>query len=101
MGGGDRLGLGRPAFPQPDAQQRHRTHDQKLALPVLERLESELGGGQEAEHRHRLVAMGELLVLNSAVPPMEEHWPTEEPYEGWSEVRVQDLAWIHRSAPMR
>jgi hypothetical protein len=30
-------------------------------------------------------------VLNSAVPPMEEHWPTEEPYEGWSEVRVQDL----------
>jgi len=30
-------------------------------------------------------------VLNSAVPPMEEHWPTEEPCEGWSEVRVQDL----------
>src|SRR5215216_1153901 len=37
-------------------------------------------------------------VLNSAVPPMEEHWPTEEPYEGWSEVRVQGLSFAFNLA---
>ena len=69
MGCGDRLGFRRAALAQADAEQRHRTDHKELALPVLKRLEPELRGGQEPTNRNRLLAVGQLFLVELGRAP--------------------------------
>jgi hypothetical protein len=55
--------LAERALAQADAEQRHRTNHKELALPVLKRLEPELRGGQEPTNRNRLLAVGQLFLV--------------------------------------
>jgi hypothetical protein len=69
VGCGDRLGFRRAALAQADAEQRHRTDHKELALPVLKRLEPELRGGQEPTNRNRLLAVGQLFLVELGRAP--------------------------------
>src|SRR5512133_652531 len=59
---GDRLGLRRSALPQIHRRENDHCHSEKLALPVLKRLEPKLRAAEVLQRRHRLPAMCELFI---------------------------------------
>ena len=83
-GGVDRLRLRGAALPEVDAQDHEGADGQELGLPVLERLEPEVGGPHERRRRHGRAAVRLLLlaVLVGTADQVEHEAHGEQDEEG-------------------
>ena len=66
----DRLGFGGALLPEKDGQHDHGGDGQELTLPVLQRLEPELGGPEVLHDRHAFrLPVRRLFLVVFAAPP--------------------------------